>query len=132
MGTREEAMKYRTQKWLGIIRECQASGLKKRTWCRQNDINEKAFYYWLRKFRKMACENKELMIQESNGIESPEVIQPIVPITVLKDDPAVKQKDVSQQNSCIILNINSIEVKIYNGTSSELIENTVKALKNIC
>lgn len=131
MGTREEAMKYRTQKWFGIIRECQASGLKKRTWCRQNDISEKAFYYWLRKFRKMACENKELM-QEANGIESSDVIHPIVPITVLKDDTAVKQKDASHQNSCIILNINSIEVKIYNGTSAGLIENTVRALKNIC
>lgn len=45
METREKIMKYSTQKWLGIIRECQASRLKKRNWCRQNDINKKAFYY---------------------------------------------------------------------------------------
>lgn len=58
MSTRELTMKYRTQKWLGIIRECQASGLSKRTWCEQNNVNEKTFYYWLRKLRKMACETK--------------------------------------------------------------------------
>lgn len=63
MGTREKAIKYRTKKWLSIIRECQA-----------------------------------------RGIESSDVIHTIVPITVLKDDIAVKQKDASHQNSCIILN----------------------------
>ena len=131
MSTREVTMKYRTQKWLGIIRECQASGLSKRTWCEQNNVNEKTFYYWLRKLRKMACENK-ILIEKPTEMTAANIVQPIVPFTVLKDEPATKQKSITNDNSGIILNINSIEIKICNGTSAELIENTLKALKNIC
>lgn len=87
---------------------------------------EKAIKYRTKKWLSIICEC------QARGIESSDVIHTIVPITVLKDDIAVKQKDASHQNSCIILNINSIEVKIYNGTSAGLIENTVRALKNIC
>ncbi|WP_294407097.1 IS66 family insertion sequence element accessory protein TnpA [uncultured Clostridium sp.] len=131
MSTREVTMKYRTQKWLGIIRECQASGLSKRTWCEQNNVNEKTFYYWLRKLRKMACENK-ILIEKPTEMTAANIVQPIVPFTVLKDESAAKQKSITNDNSGIILNINSIEIKICNGTSAELIENTLKALKNIC
>ncbi|MZI81764.1 hypothetical protein GT646_13010 [Clostridium butyricum] len=78
-------MKYRTQKWMVIIRECQASGLSKRMWCKQNNVNEKTFYYWLRKLRQMACQNEDLIKKPT--VTPTNIIQPIVPLTVLKDEP---------------------------------------------
>lgn len=131
MSVRETIMKYRTEKWIGIIRECQASGLSKRMWCAQNNINEKTFYYWLRKLRQIACQNQDLINPQIKAT-SPDIIQPIVPVTVLKDEPAVKQENIIDEDPGIILSINSVEIKICNGTSAELIENTLKALKNIC
>ena len=45
---------YRIQQWSEIIEECQCSGLSNREFCRQHDICEKTYYYWLRRVRKAA------------------------------------------------------------------------------
>ena len=48
----------RRKQWLSIITECQArpEGTTVREWLSENNIKEKAYYYWLRKFRKEAYE----------------------------------------------------------------------------
>lgn len=47
---------YRLQQWRQIIRQCQQSGLSNRDYCKQNEISEKTFYYWLRKLRSAVAE----------------------------------------------------------------------------
>lgn len=47
---------YRTEKWSALIRECNASGLRNREFCRQHGISEKSFYYWQRKLRTQIIE----------------------------------------------------------------------------
>lgn len=47
---------YRAQSWAMVIRECSASGLSNREFCRQRGISEKTFYYWLRKLRGQMTE----------------------------------------------------------------------------
>ena len=47
---------YRVQQWAAVIRECNASGLSNREFCRQRGITEKTFYYWLRKLRSQMTE----------------------------------------------------------------------------
>ncbi len=42
---------FRLQQWAAIIQECDSSGLTNREFCQQRGINEKSFYYWLRKLR---------------------------------------------------------------------------------
>ena len=47
----------RRKQWLSIITECQArpeGSTTVREWLSENNIKEKAYYYWLRKFRKEA------------------------------------------------------------------------------
>ena len=46
----------RRKQWLSIVTECQArpDGTTVREWLSENGIKEKAYYYWLRKFRKEA------------------------------------------------------------------------------
>ena len=53
MAVRDE---YRVQQWAAVIRECNASGLSNREFCRQRGITEKTFYYWLRKLRSQMTE----------------------------------------------------------------------------
>ncbi|MBR5266848.1 MAG: IS66 family insertion sequence element accessory protein TnpB, partial [Lachnospiraceae bacterium] len=49
------------EQWTQIIRDCLASGQSKKTWCEENGISEKAFYYWQRILRNEAClESKQL------------------------------------------------------------------------
>ena len=44
----------RTSQWEQIVQEANNSPITKREWCRQNHVNEKAFYYWQHKFRMKA------------------------------------------------------------------------------
>ena len=43
------------------------------SWCAQNNVNAKSYYYWLRKIRSMVCETGELSIRSNE--------QQIVPLT---------------------------------------------------
>ena len=47
----------RTKNWASIVTECNQSNLTKVEWCRQNDVNLKAFYYWQHKLRNEALQN---------------------------------------------------------------------------
>lgn len=46
----------RLKEWVDIIQEQKASGLSVRAWCRENDIGQGRFYYWLNKLRKATLE----------------------------------------------------------------------------
>ena len=48
----------RRTNWQGIITECQQrpAGITAKQWLADNGIKEKAYYYWLRKFRREAGE----------------------------------------------------------------------------
>ena len=54
----------RRANWLNIITACQQRpvNVSVRQWLADNGVKEKAYYYWLRKFRREACEQ----IQKSN------------------------------------------------------------------
>ena len=47
----------RRANWLNIITECQQrpAGVSAKQWLADNGIQEKTYYYWLRKFRREAC-----------------------------------------------------------------------------
>lgn len=47
---------YREQNWTMVIKECRASGLSNREFCKQRGISEKSYYYWLKKLRAQAVE----------------------------------------------------------------------------
>lgn len=42
----------RLAQWTSIIRECNNSGMQKKSWMSANDIDEKQFYYWQRRVRE--------------------------------------------------------------------------------
>ena len=48
---------YRMDQWAGIIEERRESGLSIREFCRQRELREGAYYYWLRKLRSTIAEN---------------------------------------------------------------------------
>lgn len=51
----------RRASWFGIITECQQrpASVSAKQWLADNGIKEKAYYYWLRKFRMEACEKAQ-------------------------------------------------------------------------
>lgn len=52
----------RRANWFNIITECQQRpvDVSVKQWLADNGIKEKAYYYWLRKFRREACEQMNL------------------------------------------------------------------------
>jgi len=48
--------------WLNIINECQnrPATVSVKKWLAENGVKEKAYYYWLRKFRKEAYEQMQV------------------------------------------------------------------------
>ena len=50
--------------WLDVIHKCRANGLTNTEFCKHNNINEKSYYYYLAKIRKMAIE--DIPIKKSN------------------------------------------------------------------
>ena len=47
--------KIKLEHWKKIIEDCQASGKTVVAYCKKNDVNEKTYYYWLRKIRERLC-----------------------------------------------------------------------------
>ena len=50
---------YRLQQWAQVVRECNTSGLSNREYCRQHQIAEKTYYYWVRRLRQAAASQIE-------------------------------------------------------------------------
>lgn len=45
----------RKNQWVEIIQACQSSGMTVKSWCAENGINIKSYYYRLRKMREELC-----------------------------------------------------------------------------
>ncbi len=66
----------RLQEWISLIQDQKASGLSVRTWCRENDIGQGKYYYWLNKLRKAAIEQFPEELNETTFVplEIPSVV----------------------------------------------------------
>lgn len=122
MDTRKIDNEIKMNQWMDIIRECRSSGQPVRSWCIEHDVNEKRYYYWLRKIRTAACNTLP------DNLEGSHVIVPLK-VEVLKQEPEIA---TSSQVSAIVIRLNSAIVEIQNGATSSVIENTLRAIKNLC
>ena len=52
----------RAENWRTLIQACQQSGQTVVSWCEQNNVNSKTYYYWLRKLRTQELDGKELPV----------------------------------------------------------------------
>lgn len=47
----------RMKEWMQRIKTCRESGLPVARWCRENNVVEPTYYYWLKKIRKLALDS---------------------------------------------------------------------------
>ena len=58
----------RYQRWVQVIQDWSKSGLSKRDYCQQNEIDEKQFYYYQRRIRAIiATQAERPALPESNS-----------------------------------------------------------------
>ncbi|MDE5589461.1 MAG: IS66 family insertion sequence element accessory protein TnpB [Acetatifactor sp.] len=104
----------RRANWLNIITACQQRpvNISVRQWLADNGVKEKAYYYWLRKFRREACEQIQLP-----AVTAPaEVSFAELPIPV----PA-PVKPVTANNTVAVISANGITLEISNDISEALL-----------
>lgn len=110
--------KFRREQWEKLITDCQSSGLKVDKWCEQNQISRHAYYYWLRKIRKQACESL---------LSAPTKEDKAVAFTKLEVKAAIRDKQTA-----VIIHLPSAMVEVLEGTNQQTVEAVLLALKSIC
>lgn len=104
-----------TERWLNIIRSCRASGMPVATWCRQNDVHIKSYYYWLAKFRKQALAE----VHDSDPNKTSKTESRFVELSV----PTSEKPTVP-----VILKYKNIQIEIPETTSPDFITTLVRAV----
>ncbi|MDE6601614.1 MAG: IS66 family insertion sequence element accessory protein TnpB [Lachnospiraceae bacterium] len=104
----------RRASWLGIITECQQRpvNVSVKQWLADNGVKEKAYYYWLRKFRREAFEQ----IQPPVAAPPAEVAFAEFPI------PApTPVRPTAGNNTVAVISANGITIEISNSISEPLL-----------
>ncbi len=117
--TKKLTDKYRLEQWAAIIRERINSGKQVKEWCAENNISRHKYFYWLRKVKSAAVQEKAL-------IKSPD--QPVI-VPLMPPQPIY---EASHSGPAIILNLNGIVVEIQECASDAIIERTLKVIQRIC
>jgi len=110
--------KFRQEQWEKLITDCQSSGLKVDDWCEKNHVSRHAYYYWLRKIRKKACDSILPAIPKQNSS-----------VTFAKVEVQTHKPNTM---AAIIIHLPSATLEVREGTSQQTIETVLMALKNIC
>lgn len=53
--------------WTQRIAECRSCGTSVKSWCRENGVSEKTYYYWQRRIFKLAQEQQTPEFAELHG-----------------------------------------------------------------
>lgn len=96
LDSREVVYKYRLGQWTAIIRECRSSGQTLAVWCSEHNINQKTYYYWLKRIRDAACEALPALNADNNAI---------VPVNIPL--PAVNTRP-ADQSSAVVVRLGSV------------------------
>lgn len=109
----------RRANWLTIVNQCQTrpSGTSVREWLAKNDIKEKAYYYWLRKFRKEAYHQMQLpATATTTEVAFAEVT---IPVPIVDSD--VTTENVPDNSPSAVIKYNGLTIELSNNISEGLL-----------
>lgn len=110
--------KIKYEHWKKIVEDCQASEKTVAAYCNENNVNEKTYYYWLRKIRKHICKDMGYpAVAEENNCEFAQIQLPASYPHVV---PTIK------------LQIGKIVVEISDGMSQDTISYVLNGITSIC
>lgn len=105
------------QEWAKLIEARQDSGLTIKEWCRQNNLPESRYYYYLKKLRLAACENLPAESQDGSHFA-------LVPNHARVSNPVVKGR------SNIKITLSNAVVEIGEGAEEAQVKYTLEVLLN--
>ncbi len=114
----------RRANWLAIITQCQErpEGISVKQWLSDNGVKEKAYYYWLRKFRKEAYEQMQPPVaNENSGNE--------IAFTEISI-PAKTALAESYENPVAVIRYNGVSIGISNEISDSLLSRILREMSH--
>ena len=109
---------FRIEQWKQQIDECIASDKSVRSWCGENELSIKTYYYRLKRVREFACQALEVSGRQIQTKKTDTVFAEVrTPVSV---------------SVAVTVKICNAELEIHNGANAEVIESTIRALKSIC
>ena len=128
--------------WQEVIRNCQDSGLSIAEYCRRNDLNANAYYYWQRQIRQelmqkqadSAClmeSNPRQHSQEQNALAKPaSATMDIVPLSTALD-MAGTRSDATEHAALpsITMHYGRLAIDIRAGTPPELLRMVMSLIR---
>jgi hypothetical protein len=106
------------EEWKHKIIECRNSGLPVVRWCKENNVKENRYYYWLNVIRnEMLTKSKYAGNQSGN-------------MTIFAQVPA--QTLLSAEGICATIRVSGLAVEIHNGASHETIGAIMQTLRATC
>ncbi len=119
----------RRANWLNIVKQCQnrPSDLSVKQWLAENDIKEKAYYYWLRKFRKEAYD--QIQLPEAAAKTEVAFVEVAMPVPATSLETAAQMTSASSPVAVMKCNGLTIELSndISEGLLSRLLQEVVHA-----
>jgi hypothetical protein len=103
----------RRSQWTSIIRECNSSGISKKSWITANNVDEKQFYYWQRRIRQEAIHE----------------LQPTLPAATSFVELTAPSSDFRQnEQPDAVLRIGNCAIEIKNSLSPALLQTIVQVM----
>ena len=104
----------RRQHWLSIVNACQTrtEDITVKQWLKDNGVKEKAYYYWLRKFRRESIEHQISAIFPDNKVSLSEILLQNEPVNN-GFTPGFKADAIIKTESCIIALSNTASESLY-------------------
>ena len=121
----EAKIHFRKEQWKQFILERQASGLTIDKWCQEHGFKRSAYFYWLRRIRKEACQS----------LPEPQSTTPVPFVQIGTEtvpDSATAQRLAVTSDTGIHIELRGADITIANGTDPKTIRATLLALKELC
>jgi hypothetical protein len=126
MDVQKVTHEIRLQQWIGIIKECRGSGKSVRSWCEENGISEKSYFYWQRRIREAACQ--ELTTHQEQQVKKAEPSQANAPAFAECRIP----EDYPVGVTAVTIRLNGAVVEIHHGAETSVVESILHALRAPC
>lgn len=123
MTVKEVTHAYHLQRWAELIIDCKSSGKSIASWCSEQGVNTKTYYYWQRRVREKAL--GQMTACRVQSVQS-------VPVV---GGPAFAEYKLPAQtasSAAVTLHLSFGTLDIHNGAEAVVIENTLMALKSLC
>ena len=112
--------------WKDILLQCQnrPDGMSAKQWLKENQVSEKSYYYWLRKFRKEAYEQ----MQMPPATSSPEITFAEISVPLSRQEEPIHS--FQEQPPVAIIKNGALSIAISNDISEALLDRIFQVIRH--